>query len=62
MRFCLRKYGFSPGPLVPSTKQLYVRKLNRIKKNQADDKQVDEIHINISSGMFLCFLLFAINI
>lgn len=54
VRYCLRKYGFSPGPLVPSTKQLYIRKLNRIKRNHVDIE--NETQINILPSMFIILL------
>lgn len=51
IRQSLRMYGDPPGPLVPSTKRLYIRKLNRIIKNNAvyttDDKRDNNL-----SGIF----------
>ncbi|XP_025419352.1 uncharacterized protein LOC112689739 isoform X2 [Sipha flava] len=44
VRQSLRKYGVPPGPIVPSTKHLYVRKLNRIVKNQAAFKNDSKIN------------------
>lgn len=38
VRQSLRKYGCHPGPLVPSTKQLYVKKLNRIVRDESELK------------------------
>lgn len=35
VRQSLRKYGYHPGPLLPSTKHVYVRKLNEILKSQS---------------------------
>lgn len=62
VRQSLRKYGAPPGPIVPSTKHLYVRKLNRIVKNQADfknDKNDNKIN-NTSTSMFKNVLLILI--
>lgn len=51
LRQNLREYGYPPGPLVPSTKRLYMRKLNRIIKNQ-DKPLPDNKPINIPSGAY----------
>lgn len=51
VRQSLRKYGYPPGPLVPSTKQLYVRKLNLIIKNETELKN-DPKNISLN-GIFL---------
>lgn len=52
IRQSLRTYGHPPGPLVPSTKRIYIRKLNRIKKKNTEHTNDDKI-INILSGIFL---------
>jgi len=52
VRQSLREFGHPPGPLVPSTKQVYVRKLNRLLHRQTELKH-DDKHINNSSGIFL---------
>lgn len=52
VRQSLRKYGYPPGPLVPSTKQLYVRKLNRIIKDGTELKNYTE-NIKSLNGIFL---------
>jgi len=55
-------YGCPPGPLVPSTKQLYVRKLNRILHRQSKLKH-DDKHTNNLSGIFLySYSIFVIHI
>lgn len=50
VRQSLRRYGYYPGPLLPSTKQVYVRKLNRILKNQVESQH--DKHINNLEGIF----------
>jgi len=52
VRESLREFGRPPGPLVPSTKQVYVRQLNRLLHRQTELKDNDK-HINDSSGIFL---------
>lgn len=51
VRQSLREHGCPPGPLVPSTKRLYIRKLHRLladlKHNNNDQ------HIRNSFGIFL---------
>lgn len=56
LRHNLRKFGHPPGPIIPTTKQLYVQKLKRILKDQAPDQantEQNNIVINISPGIFL---------
>ncbi|VVC33003.1 Hypothetical protein CINCED_3A012722 [Cinara cedri] len=46
LRQNLRRYGYHPGPLLPSTKQVYVRRLNRILKTQSEfqhDKPINKL-------------------
>lgn len=52
VRQSLREFGHPPGPLVSSTKQVYVRKLNRLLHRQTELKH-DDKQINNSSGIFL---------
>lgn len=56
VRQSLRKFGCPPGPLGPSTKHLYVRKLNRILKNQAEVKRENK-PINMLLGIFKMFFI-----
>ncbi|KAL5238363.1 hypothetical protein ACI65C_005773 [Semiaphis heraclei] len=51
VRQSLREFGHPPGPLVPSTKQVYVRKLNRLLHRQTDLSH-DDKHINNSPGPY----------
>lgn len=50
IRQSLRKYGHHPGPLLPSTKHVYVRKLSRILKNQSEFQQ--DKHVINFNGIF----------
>ncbi|XP_022162312.1 uncharacterized protein LOC111028083 [Myzus persicae] len=51
VRQSLREFGHPPGPLVSSTKQVYVRKLNRLLHRQTELKH-DDKQINNSSGPY----------
>ncbi|XP_025200447.1 uncharacterized protein LOC112598258 [Melanaphis sacchari] len=51
IRESLRECGYPPGPIVPSTKQVYVRKLNQILQKQTEEKH-DDKPINNSSGSY----------
>lgn len=51
VRESLREYGYPPGPIVASTKQVYVKKLNQILHGQTKRKCNDE-PINNSSGPY----------
>ncbi|XP_026821024.1 uncharacterized protein LOC113559414 [Rhopalosiphum maidis] len=51
VRESLREYGHPPGPIVPSTKRVYVRKLNQILHRQTEQEHDDE-PINNSSGSY----------
>lgn len=55
VRQSLREFGHPPGPLVPSTKQVYVRQLNRLFR-QTELK--DDKHINNISGIFLIVIAY----
>jgi len=57
VRQSLREFGHPPGPLVPSTKQVYVRKLNRLLHRQTELSH-DDKHINSSSGIFLNVIVY----
>jgi len=50
IKYNLRKFGHQPGPIVATTKQLYLRKLNRIKRNP--ELNANDNNININSGNF----------
>lgn len=56
VRESLREYGYPPGPIVASTKQVYVKKLNQILHGQTKQKRNDE-PINNSSGIFSIVLI-----
>jgi len=53
----LREFGHPPGPLVPSTKQVYVRQLSRLLHRQTELKD-DDKRINNSSGIFLIVIAY----
>lgn len=64
LRQSLRQYGYPPGPLVRSTKQLYVRKLKQIMKDNKTELKNDHKIINNSNniGIIIFFYLFSIKI
>jgi len=57
VRESLREYGYPPGPIVPSTKRVYVRKLNQILHRETEQKH-DDKPINNSSGIFLIVIAY----
>jgi len=56
VRQSLREFGHPPGPLVPSTKQVYVRQLNKLLQRQTELK--DDKHVNNSSGIFFIVIAY----
>lgn len=57
VRQSLREFGHPPGPLVPSTKQVYVRQLTRLLQRQTELKD-DDKHINSSSGIMFIVIAY----
>lgn len=55
VRQSLRKFGHPPGPLVATTKQLYVRKLNRILKDQTRLQSNDKSSNVLPGNVFYIF-------